>query len=96
MRLFVLAVAAASCLLVSPSVLAESEPAQRVVISDGFTSWLLKGDPAAERRYGEGEALPRLLADGWSIGQVSTGCGERAQTIYVMHAPEPPKRSGKR
>lgn len=68
---------------------------QRVVISDGFTSWLLKGDPAAERRYGEGEALPRLLADGWTIGQVSTGCGERAQTIYVMHAPEKPVR-GKR
>lgn len=95
MRLTVLAVAAASTLIFSSSVLAAADPAQRVVISDGFTSWLLKGDPAAERRYGEGEALPRLLADGWSIGQVSTGCGERAQTIYVMHAPEKPAR-GKR
>jgi hypothetical protein len=96
MRLTVLAVVAASCVFLSSDLLAASEPSQRVVISDGFTSWLLKGDPASERRYGEGEALPRLLADGWSIGQVSTGCGERAQTVYVMHAPESAKRSGKR
>lgn len=95
MRLTVLAVVAATSLGFTSVALAAAEPTQRVVISDGFTSWLLKGDPAAERRYGEGEALPRLLADGWSIGQVSTGCGERAQTIYVMHAPEKPAR-GKR
>lgn len=63
------------------------EPRQRVVISDGFTSWLLKGDPTSEQRYGEGEALPRLLADGWTIDEVSTGCGERAQTVYVLNAP---------
>lgn len=63
---------------------------QRVVISDGYTSWLLKGDDADDARYGEGEALPRLLADGWTIGHVSTGCGAKAQTVYVLHAPEPP------
>jgi hypothetical protein len=96
MRLTVLAVLMTAVLSHSVYAATDLEPSQRVVISDGFTSWLLKGDPAAERRYGEGEALPRLLADGWSIGQVSTGCGERAQTIYVMHAPAKPARTGKR
>lgn len=84
--------------LCSLSVVAIAAPAergelrQRVVISDGYTSWLLKGDPTSEQRYGEGEALPRLLADGWTIDQVSSGCGERAQTIYVLKAPPRERR----
>ena len=61
-----------------------TEPSQRVVISDGYTSWLLKGDAESAERYGEGEALPRLLADGWTISQVTPGCGEDSKTIYVL------------
>ena len=45
-----------------------SSPRQRVVISDDYTSWLLKGE--GTERYGDGEALPRLLAEGWSIASV--------------------------
>lgn len=65
------------------------EPLQRVVISDGYTSWLLKGDAQASERYGEGEALPRLLAEGWTIDNVSAGCGDDSRTVYVLRAPRP-------
>jgi hypothetical protein len=65
---------------------AVSGPRQRVVISDDFTSWLLKGE--GSERYGEGEALPRLLAEGWTIQSVTAGCDAKGRTIYVVKAPE--------
>ena len=58
---------------------------QRVVISDDYTSWLLKGE--GTERYGDGEALPRLLAEGWSIASVTAGCDAKGRTIYVLRAP---------
>jgi hypothetical protein len=60
-------------------------PKQRVVISDDYTSWLLKGE--GTDRYGDGEALPRLLAEGWSIASVTAGCDAKGRTIYVLRAP---------
>ncbi len=63
-----------------------SGPKQRVVISDDYTSWLLKGE--GTDRYGEGEALPRLLAEGWSIASVTAGCDAKGRTIYVLRAPQ--------
>jgi hypothetical protein len=65
--------------------LAAATPRQRVVISDNYTSWLLKGE--GTERYGEGEALPKLLAEGWTIGSVTAGCESKANTIYVLNAP---------
>ena len=62
-----------------------SSPRQRVVISDDYTSWLLKGE--GTERYGDGEALPRLLAEGWSIASVTAGCDAKGRTIYVLRAP---------
>ena len=64
---------------------ANSAPRQRVVISDDYTSWLLKGE--GTDRYGDGEALPRLLAEGWSIASVTPGCDGKGRTIYVLRAP---------
>ena len=64
---------------------ANSSPRQRVVISDDYTSWLLKGEGA--ERYGNGEALPRLLGEGWSITSVTAGCDAKGRTIYVLRAP---------
>ena len=64
---------------------ANSSPRQRVVISDDYTSWLLKGE--GTERYGDGEALPRLLAEGWSIASVTAGCDAKGRTIYVLRAP---------
>ncbi len=64
---------------------ANSGPRQRVVISDDYTSWLLKGE--GTERYGDGEALPRLLAEGWSIASVTAGCDAKGRTIYVLRAP---------
>jgi len=64
---------------------ANSSPRQRVVISDDYTSWLLKGE--GTERYGDGEALPRLLAEGWSIASVTAGCDGKGRTIYVLRAP---------
>lgn len=64
---------------------ANSSPRQRVVISDDYTSWLLKGE--STDRYGDGEALPRLLAEGWSIASVTPGCDGKGRTIYVLRAP---------
>jgi hypothetical protein len=61
-------------------------PKQRVVISDDYTSWLLKGE--GTDRYGDGEALPRLLAEGWSIASVTAGCDAKGRTIYVLRAPQ--------
>jgi hypothetical protein len=72
-------------LLVVVPALVLAEPRQMVVISDDYTSWLLKG--ADSERYGEGEALPRLLAEGWSIASVSTSCAQKNHTIYVLNAP---------
>lgn len=70
---------------------ANSSPRQRVVISDDYTSWLLKGE--GTERYGDGEALPRLLAEGWSIASVTAGCDAKGRTIYVLRAPlEAPKK----
>ncbi len=63
----------------------QTGPRQRVVISDDYTSWLLKGE--GTDRYGEGEALPRLLAEGWSIASVTAGCDAKGRTIYVLRAP---------
>jgi hypothetical protein len=65
--------------------LAAATPRQRVVISDNYTSWLLKGE--GTERYGEGEALPKLLAEGWTIASVTVGCESKAHTIYVVNAP---------
>jgi hypothetical protein len=62
-----------------------AEPRQRVVISDDYTSWLLKSADA--ERYGEGEALPKLLAEGWTIASVTTSCQSKGRTIYVLNAP---------
>lgn len=64
---------------------ANTSPRQRVVISDDYTSWLLKGE--GTERYGDGEALPRLLAEGWSIASVTAGCDAKGRTIYVLRAP---------
>ncbi len=64
---------------------ANASPRQRVVISDDYTSWLLKGE--GTDRYGDGEALPRLLAEGWSIASVTPGCDGKGRTIYVLRAP---------
>ncbi len=64
---------------------ANASPRQRVVISDDYTSWLLKGE--GTERYGDGEALPRLLAEGWSIASVTAGCDAKGRTIYVLRAP---------
>lgn len=73
---------------------ATAAPMQRVVVSDDYTSWLLKGE--GNERYGEGEALPRLLAEGWTIVSVSSSCGQnntssglnaRYHTIYVLNSP---------
>ena len=64
---------------------ANFNPRQRVVISDDYTSWLLKGE--GTERYGDGEALPRLLAEGWSIASVTAGCDAKGRTIYVLRAP---------
>ena len=73
---------------------ASAAPMQRVVVSDDYTSWLLKGE--GSDRYGEGEALPRLLAEGWTIASVSSSCGQnnsagslnaRYHTIYVLNSP---------
>lgn len=61
------------------------QPRQRVVISDDYTSWLLKGPDTA--RYGDGEALPRLLDEGWIIASVTTGCQTKGHTVYVLNAP---------
>ena len=58
---------------------------QRVVVSDDYTSWLLKSADSA--RYGEGEALPKLLAEGWTIASVTSGCQAKGHTIYVLNAP---------
>ena len=67
------------------SMAANASPRQRVVISDDYTSWLLKGE--GTDRYGDGEALPRLLAEGWSIASVTAGCDAKGRTIYVLRAP---------
>lgn len=73
---------------------ANAAPLQRVVVSDDYTSWLLKGE--GNERYGDGEALPRLLAEGWTIASVSSSCGQnntggglnaRYHTIYVLNSP---------
>ena len=69
----------------SAAAVAHSSPRQRVVISDDYTSWLLKGE--GTERYGDGEALPRLLAEGWSIASVTAGCDAKGRTIYVLRAP---------
>jgi hypothetical protein len=65
-----------------------AEPRQRVVISDDYTSWLLKS--ADSEKYGEGEALPKLLAEGWTITSVSTSCQSKGHTVYVLSAPNAP------
>jgi hypothetical protein len=65
--------------------MAAATPRQRVVISDNYTSWLLKGE--GSERYGEGEALPKLLAEGWTIASVTAGCESKSHTIYVLNAP---------
>lgn len=86
LSLFVVAISAcstASYAAAPPS--ANSSPRQRVVISDDYTSWLLKGE--GTDRYGDGEALPRLLAEGWSIASVTAGCDAKGRTIYVLRAP---------
>jgi hypothetical protein len=76
----------ALCVSASAASAAEnSGPRQRVVISDDYTSWLLKGE--GTERYGDGEALPRLLAEGWSIASVTAGCDVKGRTIYVLRAP---------
>jgi hypothetical protein len=62
-----------------------ADPRQRVVISDDYTSWLLKS--ADSERYGEGEALPKLLAEGWTIASVTTSCQNKGHTVYVLNAP---------
>ncbi len=67
-----------------------AEPKQRVVISDDYTSWLLKS--ADSERYGEGEALPKLLAEGWTISSVTTSCQNKGHTVYVLNAPTSMKK----
>jgi hypothetical protein len=62
-----------------------ADPRQRVVISDDYTSWLLKS--ADSERYGEGEALPKLLGEGWTIASVTTSCQNKGHTVYVLNAP---------
>lgn len=84
----------AGLLLLGMVGVASAAPMQRVVVSDDYTSWLLKGE--GTERYGEGEALPRLLAEGWTIASVSSSCGQnnsannlnaRYHTIYVLNSP---------
>jgi hypothetical protein len=67
---------------------AHAQPQQRVVLSDDYTSWLLKS--ADQERYGEGEALPKLLAEGWTIASVTASCKPNGHTIYVLNAPKEP------
>jgi len=66
---------------------ASAEARQRVVISDNYTSWLLKSQQ--QERYGDGEALPRFLAEGWTIATVTPGCSQDGHTVYVLNAPVP-------
>lgn len=85
LSLFVVAMSACSAASYAATPPASSSPRQRVVISDDYTSWLLKGE--GTERYGDGEALPRLLAEGWSIASVTAGCDAKGRTIYVLRAP---------
>jgi hypothetical protein len=62
--------------------LAAATPRQRVVISDNYTSWLLKGE--GTERYGEGEALPKLLAEGWTI---RCGSGQEVARCNALFLP---------
>ena len=80
-----ISVLAAACILSASLAAATPTPRQRVVISDNYTSWLLKGE--GTERYGEGEALTKLLAEGWTIASVTTSCEAKGHTIYVLNAP---------
>jgi hypothetical protein len=64
---------------------AQAQSRQRVVVSDDYTSWLLKS--VDSDKYGDGEALPKLLAEGWTIASVTSSCQGKGHTIYVLNAP---------